>query len=231
MPNYNELLREHKDARKAAQAYVDWCTERGYTPKFAKFANHPNYYKLLEDFTTMVDGKYAPQEAVTFTFPTEESAFGGLESLIEQGLEEDAVLEGQRDVKVDAIVEEVGEVLGVQPKFSLQASAEELAEIEAERQSIIETAKANGTYLKAPNGKDTNLTPEQWVNVRTSRFKKWFGDWENDPRNASKIVDENGEPMVMIHGSQNTFTIFRRGQKCWLLLVSAGSKKCTRGQS
>ena len=45
--------------------------------------------------------------------PAWESAFGGLEALIEQGLEEDAVLEGQRDVKVDAIVEEVGEVLGV----------------------------------------------------------------------------------------------------------------------
>lgn len=119
VPNYNELLREHKDARKAAQAYVDWCTERGYTPKFAKFATHPNYYKLLEDFTTMVDGNYVPQSAMTFTFPTEESAFGSLETLIEQGLEEDAVLEGMRDVKVDAIVEEVGEVLGVQPKFSL----------------------------------------------------------------------------------------------------------------
>ncbi len=57
-------------------------------------------------------------------------------------------------------------------------SAIELAEIEAERKSIIETAKANGTYLKAPNGKDTNLTPEQWVEVRTKRFKAWFGDWE-----------------------------------------------------
>ena len=119
VPNYNELLREHKDARKAAQAYVDWCTERGYTPKFAKFATHPNYYKLLEDFTTMVDGKYAPQEAVTFTFPTEQSAFGSLETLIEQGLEEDAVLEGMRDERVDDIVDEVGEVLGVKPKFSL----------------------------------------------------------------------------------------------------------------
>lgn len=57
-------------------------------------------------------------------------------------------------------------------------SATDMAEIEAERKSIIETAKANGTYLKAPNGKDTNLTPEQWVNVRTKRFKAWFGDWE-----------------------------------------------------
>ena len=45
--------------------------------------------------------------------PARESAFGSLGTLIEQGLEEDVVLEGQRDVKVDAIVEEVGEVLGV----------------------------------------------------------------------------------------------------------------------
>ena len=113
VPNYNELLREHKDARKAAKAYLDWCAERGYTPKFAQFASHPNYYKLLEDFTTMVNDRYVPQGAVTFTFPTKESAFGSLESLIEQGLEEDAVLEGMRDARVGAIVDEVGDVLGV----------------------------------------------------------------------------------------------------------------------
>ena len=32
--------------------------------------------------------------------------------------------------------------------------------------------------MKAPNGKDTNLTERQWVMVRTPNFKKWFGDWE-----------------------------------------------------
>lgn len=45
-------------------------------------------------------------------------------------------------------------------------------------QSQIEQAKANGTWLKAPNGQPTDLTPEQWVTVRTRRFKEWFGDWE-----------------------------------------------------
>lgn len=105
-------------------------------------------------------------------------------------------------------------------KFSLQVSAEELAEIEAERQSIIETAKANGTYLKAPNGKGTNLTPEQWVDVRTSRFKKWFGDWTqitqnedgtwNIPDDVSKVIDtETGEPKVVYHGSVHNFTEFK----------------------
>lgn len=33
-------------------------------------------------------------------------------------------------------------------------------------------------YMKAPNGKPSKLTEEQWLLVRTPNFKKWFGDWE-----------------------------------------------------
>ena len=55
--------------------------------------------------------------------------------------------------------------------------------------------------LLAPNGKPSNLTPEQYTLVRTPEFKKWFGDWENDPKNSSKVIDENGEPLVLYHGS------------------------------
>jgi hypothetical protein len=59
----------------------------------------------------------------------------------------------------------------------------------------------------APNGKPSNLTPEQYRLVRTPAFKKWFGDWENSPETASKVVDENGEPLVVWHGGsvENTF--------------------------
>jgi hypothetical protein len=53
--------------------------------------------------------------------------------------------------------------------------------------------------LIAPNGKKSNLTAEQYKLVRTPEFKAWFGDWENDAENASKVVDENGEPKVMWH--------------------------------
>ena len=60
----------------------------------------------------------------------------------------------------------------------------------------------------APNGKKSNLTPEQYKLVRTPAFKKWFGDWENDPKNASKVVDENGEPLVVYHGSPKNFNTF-----------------------
>jgi len=56
--------------------------------------------------------------------------------------------------------------------------------------------------LIAPNGKPSNLTEEQYKLVRTASFKKWFGDFENDPDNASKVVDENGEPLVVWHGAE-----------------------------
>ena len=57
------------------------------------------------------------------------------------------------------------------------------------------------TTLLAPNGKPSNLTPEQYKLVRTPAFKKWFGDWEKSPETSSKVVDENGEPLVVWHGS------------------------------
>lgn len=51
-----------------------------------------------------------------------------------------------------------------------------------EERAIIERAKIDGTYMKAPNGKPTNLNEKQWVQVRTKAFKKWFGDWEKAAR-------------------------------------------------
>ena len=51
-------------------------------------------------------------------------------------------------------------------------------DVREEMESIKADAIANGTFLKAPNGKDTNLNEEQWLMVRTNNFKKWFGDWD-----------------------------------------------------
>lgn len=63
----------------------------------------------------------------------------------------------------------------------------------SEMQSIKDKAIADGTFMKAPNGNLTNLTERQWLQVRTKNFINWFGDWINDPSNASKVVDENGK--------------------------------------
>jgi len=67
----------------------------------------------------------------------------------------------------------------------------------------------------APNGKPSNLNDAQYEQVRTPEFKKWFGDWENDPENSSKIVDENGEPLVTYHGTKNKFDEFKFEKMSW----------------
>lgn len=78
--------------------------------------------------------------------------------------------------------------------------------LKEEKEKIVADAKANGTYMTAPNGEKTKLDAEQWATVRTANFKNWFGDWENNPDNASKVVDENGEPLVAYHGTTNDET-------------------------
>lgn len=56
---------------------------------------------------------------------------------------------------------------------------------------------------------DSALPERLWIQVRTPLFKNWFGDWENDPQNASVVVDEYGEPKVVYHGtSTGGFTEF-----------------------
>lgn len=65
----------------------------------------------------------------------------------------------------------------------------------------------------APNGKASNLTEFQWHQVRTPEFKAWFGDWENDPHSASKVLDENGEPRVVYHGTNNVQKTIRRNPR------------------
>lgn len=84
--------------------------------------------------------------------------------------------------------------------------------LKEEKEKIVSDAKANGTYMTAPNGEKTKLNAEQWVTVRTTNFKNWFGDWEKDPENASKVVDENGEPLVVYHGRSTDFNIFEKKQ-------------------
>ena len=68
---------------------------------------------------------------------------------------------------------------------------------EPERKRIIREAKANGTYMLAPNRKKSNLGERQWVDVRTKTFKDWFGDWEIEARieklRASKPIVITGK--------------------------------------
>ena len=103
---------ENANPKAVADQYLKWCLANGYTPRFAEFAMEDNYYKLLEDFTLYdKDGNYVPQREVRAVFPTNDSAFGSMKSLIETGLQEDAVIEGKRDKNLSAIVDEIQNTL------------------------------------------------------------------------------------------------------------------------
>jgi len=83
-----------------------------------------------------------------------------------------------------------------------------------EYQAVIDQYQGTDGWMKAPNGQPTKLTERQWVQVRTPSFAAWFGPWQeygfNTPNGTvwadaenkvSKAVDENGEPLVVYHGT------------------------------
>ena len=83
----------------------------------------------------------------------------------------------------------------------------------AQKEAVRKQYGGAAQWMKAPNGEATNLTEEQWLTVRTPAFKAWFGDWEHDAASASKVVDENGEPLVVYHGTPlGGFDTFKRQQ-------------------
>ena len=69
-----------------------------------------------------------------------------------------------------------------------------------QKQAVREQYEGTDKWMKAPNGKPTNLTEDQWVTTQTPQFKEWFGD--------SKVVDENGDPLVVYHGSNANIESF-----------------------
>jgi len=86
------------------------------------------------------------------------------------------------------------------------------AQAQAEYDAVVAQYQGTEQWMRAPNGNQTNLTERQWVQVRTPSFKAWFGDWEkfagmqggvwSDADNqVSKVVDDNGEPLVVYHGT------------------------------
>lgn len=90
---------------------------------------------------------------------------------------------------------------------------------EQESESFNQTAQKYGkeaAYNQAKANGETELNYRQWVQVRTPEFKQWFGDWENDPQNASKIINpKTGEPLVVYHGTGDDFTKFREDKLVW----------------
>lgn len=61
-----------------------------------------------------------------------------------------------------------------------EPAAEEISEAQKQYEEVKSKYMGTPLWMKAPNGKPTNLTEEQWVRARTPNFKRWFEDWEKE---------------------------------------------------
>lgn len=121
--------------------------------------------------------------------------------------------DGTREGRFQALASLIGSSasfsLAPGPSWLRLPNSDYMASLSEEERAITEMALASGTWLKAPNGEPSRLTPRQWAQVRTAAFRDWFGDWQHDPAHASRVVDENGEPRVVYHGTHRAgFTVF-----------------------
>ncbi|MFC0912668.1 LPD38 domain-containing protein [Pasteurella multocida] len=99
----------------------------------------------------------------------------------------------------------------------LNALSEESGDLKLSRSqreipSFYETENRLGgqeAYQQAVKDGKTELSYRQWVQVRTPEFKAWFGDWESNPENVSKVINpRTGEPLVAYHGTKAEFNTF-----------------------
>ena len=58
------------------------------------------------------------------------------------------------------------------------------------------------------SGEQSLLSVDDYDYVHSPEFKRFFGDWENDPEHASVILNERGEPLPLYHGSNRLFDRF-----------------------
>ena len=110
-------LAKTNDPKQTARNYVEECEKRGYLPKFDKWKDHPNYYKLLVDFRVYdKNGNYCPQTSVNLTFPE------NLRDLVEDSLKESEKDSFKTDRRIPQVLNQIRSKLGLGNKKYITTS-------------------------------------------------------------------------------------------------------------
>lgn len=72
--------------------------------------------------------------------------------------------------------------------------------------SILQAAATSSDGIVRKLDSKINMSIENVT--QSQQFKRWFGDWQNKPETASKIVNADGTPKVVYHQTENDFTVF-----------------------
>lgn len=59
------------------------------------------------------------------------------------------------------------------------------------------SSDTDNTVTQNDNNVNNSFVQNQDRQIYSDSVKEWFGDWEKDPENASKVVDEDGKPLVV----------------------------------
>ena len=66
----------------------------------------------------------------------------------------------------------------------------------------------NEGFIHSITDPDSPVKPRLKNVTQSQQFKRWFGDWEKNPHTASKVVNEDGTPKVVYHGTDAKFNVF-----------------------
>jgi predicted kinase len=148
-----------------------------------------------------------------------------VEEKLKEAEEEKARQKTLDKYKDSTVVEEVENIIGQRNIHNLEKV------LESENINVeLAIIKNNGYPLdKTPQGVDSKLfqsilaLPEVNGNIEIAKkiksltysdnFMNWFGDWINNSEESSQIVDDNGEPKLVYHGSGREYEQFEEKER------------------
>ena len=158
----------------------DWVTPSyAYAVENARVHGWGNKYRIIEQEVPISDVWFDGNDIAEFGYGNEDDFINDKDYLYSN-------TKNNRKLPDAVTYDDKGNVIPLSKRFNKAKSDPRFQIVDNslsdEEKKIVETAKANDTYMKAPNGKPTNLSEKQWVQVRTTAFKNWFGDWEKAAR-------------------------------------------------
>ena len=190
----------------------DWVTPSyAYAVENARVHGWGNKYRIIEQEVPISDVWFDGNDIAEFGYGNEDDFINDKDYLYSN-------TKNNRKLPDAVTYDDKGNVIPLSKRFNKAKSDPRFQivgnSLSDEEKKIVETAKANDTYMKAPNGKPTNLSEKQWAQVRTTAFKNWFGDWEK----AARIEKVRRSKAVVISGSEykDKYELNRDSAKEWI---------------
>lgn len=190
----------------------DWVTPSyAYAVENARVHGWGNNYRIIEQKVPIADVWFDGNDIAEFGYGNENDFTNDKDYLYSN-------TKNNRKLPDAVTYDDKGNVIPLSKRFNKAKSDPRFQivgnSLSDEEKKIVETAKANDTYMKAPNGKPTNLSEKQWTQVRTTAFKNWFGDWEK----AARIEKVRRSKAVVISGSEykDKYELNRDSAKEWI---------------